>query len=260
MKRRNNSSIERIEAVECLDSRGRPTVSARVFLESGHSGWAAVPSGASTGEHEAWELRDGDSSRYLGKGVLKAIEFIEGDINEALAGKNALNQKAIDDLLISLDGTPNKSRLGANSLLAVSLATAKAAASFVRLPLYRYIGGIQHSILPVPLVNVINGGRHADNSLDVQEFMLVPRISSLFAENIRVASEVFQTLGKILSEKGYSVSVGDEGGFAPKLSSHEEALDLMLKAIEKAGYKAGENVSLALDIAASELYSPEKKK
>ncbi len=248
------SAIVEIRAREVLDSRGNPTVEAEVLLESGAVGRAIVPSGASTGEREALELRDGDSSRFKGKGVLKAVDNIRGEIAKKLVGMESLNQREIDKVLIDLDGTPNKSRLGANAILAVSLAVAKASAEELGIPLYMYIGGISSRRLPVPFMNLINGGVHADNPLDVQEFMVVPVCGGSFKEALRAGAEVFHTLKDILRSKGFSTNVGDEGGFAPDLNSTREALDLLLTAIEKAGYKAGEEVFLALDVASSELF------
>jgi len=248
------SGIAEIRAREILDSRGNPTVEVDVVLESGAKGWAAVPSGASTGTREALELRDGDKMRYLGKGVLKAVANIQKILAPSLMGKDAMNQAAIDRAMIALDGTPNKSKLGANAILGVSLAVAKAAAAEAGLPLYRSLGGAQAHELPVPLMNVINGGAHADNNLDLQEFMIVPAGARTFAEALRMAAEVFHTLKSLLKKKGLSTAVGDEGGFAPNLGSNEEALALIVQAIETAGYKAGQDIALALDPAASEFY------
>lgn len=260
MGKKNGSEIESIDAFECLDSRGFPTVSVTLTLADGCSGTAMVPSGASTGEHEAHELRDGDKSRYGGKGVLKAVENIETKIADALKGMSALDQSAIDRKLISTDDTPHKSNLGANAILGASLATAHAAAQHSGLPLFRYLGGANARRLPVPLVNVINGGAHAVNSLDFQEFMIVPHCSSTFFENIRAAAEVFHALKFKLSKAGHTVGLGDEGGFAPNLESSEEAIELLMAAIESAGYKPGEDISLALDVAASEFYDRNKGK
>lgn len=246
--------IKKIKAFECLDSRGYPTISTIVYLENGQVGSAAVPSGASTGEFEAHELRDQDESRYLGKGVLKAVENVNTILSDGLKGLDVLELAALDRKMLELDGTENKSNLGANAILSVSLAAAQAGANAVGLPLFRYLGGANANRLPVPLVNVINGGAHANNSLDFQEFMLVPHSSSTFFENIRIACEVFHTLKKILLKRGLATGVGDEGGFAPNLKSSEEALDLLVQAIEAAGYKPGEEISLALDVAASEFY------
>lgn len=243
---------------EILDSRGNPTVEVEVQLESGIIGRAAVPSGASTGEHEAVELRDGDKKRYLGKGVLKAVENINDKIADELIDFDAVDQITIDNLLIQLDGTPNKSELGANAILGVSLACAKAAAETLGLPLFQYIGGVNAKTLPVPMMNILNGGSHADNTVDFQEFMIVPHGAETFAEALRMGAETFHSLKSVLKSKGYSTSVGDEGGFAPNLKSNEETLDIILSAIEKAGYKPGEHISLALDVAASEMYNKEK--
>ncbi|MGI8641052.1 MAG: phosphopyruvate hydratase [Pyrinomonadaceae bacterium] len=248
------SLIEEVRAREILDSRGNPTVEAEVILESGITGRAAVPSGASTGENEAVELRDGDKGRYLGKGVLKAVENVNEKIAYELEGLDALDQTLIDQTLIELDGTENKSNLGANALLAVSMATARAAAAFQEIPLYRYIGGTNAKTLPVPMMNIINGGAHADNNVDFQEFMVVPVGAERFSEALRTGAEIFHNLKSVLKSRGYATSVGDEGGFAPNLKSNEEAIETILEAIEKAGYKAGENVMIALDPAASEFY------
>jgi enolase len=239
---------------EILDSRGNPTVEVDVILEDGSFGRAAVPSGASTGAHEAVEKRDGDSSRYLGKGVLDAVEAVNGEIFETLEGFEAEDQRHIDDILIELDGTPNKSRLGANAILGVSLAVAKAAAEAASQPLYKYVGGVNARVLPVPMMNIINGGAHADNPIDIQEFMIMPLGADTFGEAARMGSEIFHTLKKLLKDAGHSTNVGDEGGFAPNLSSAEEALSVIMQAIEKAGYKPGEDVSLALDCAATEFF------
>ncbi len=246
--------IDWITAHEILDSRGRPTLEALVGLENGATGLAQVPSGASTGTFEAHELRDGDAARYAGKGVLTAVKNIEEAIEPALVGQDALNQAEIDQRLIELDGTPNKSKLGANAILAVSLATAKAAAAASEVPLYRYLGGPFSTILPVPLMNVLNGGAHADNNVDIQEFMIVPVGAETFRESLRYGAEVFAVLKKVLHDKGLATSVGDEGGFAPNLESNAAALDLLIMAIEKAGYKPGEDIALALDVAATEFY------
>lgn len=254
------TEIVEIIAREILDSRGNPTVEADVFLSDGSMGRAAVPSGASTGEHEAVELRDGDKSRYLGRGVLKAVENIRNEIEPALLGMDAMAQAEIDRKMIALDGTPNKSRLGANAMLAVSMAAARASANSMLTPLYRYLGGVHAHVLPVPMMNIINGGAHADNSVDCQEFMIAPHGADSFANAIRMGSEVFHNLKSVLKKKGYSTSVGDEGGFAPNLKSNEEAIEVILEAIEKAGYKAGEQISLALDPAASEFYDEAKAK
>jgi enolase len=246
--------IVRVIGREILDSRGNPTVEAEVCLADGSVGRAAVPSGASTGEHEALELRDGDKKRYLGRGITKAVSHINGEIAQAVCGLRADQQAVLDRKLIELDGTPNKGRLGANAILAVSLAVARAAAASHKLPLYRYLGGVGARTLPVPMMNILNGGVHADNSVDVQEFMIVPFGAPCFAEALRMGAEIFHTLKAVLKQRGYSTAVGDEGGFAPNLKSNEEALELILEAINKAGYKAGEDVALALDPAASEFY------
>ncbi|MBI3496050.1 MAG: phosphopyruvate hydratase [Proteobacteria bacterium] len=248
------SAIVDIKAREILDSRGNPTVEVDVVLESGACGRAGVPSGASTGTHEALELRDGDKKRYGGKGVLKAVEAINGEIFDALSGLSAFEQEAIDRTMIALDGTPNKARLGANALLGVSLAVAKAAANDLKLPLHRYVGGVHARTLPVPLMNVINGGAHADNPLDMQEFMIVPYGADSMAEAVRIGSEVFHALKKLLKDAGESTNVGDEGGFAPNLKNADAALGFIVKAIEAAGYKPGEHVALAMDPAASEFF------
>jgi enolase len=243
---------------EILDSRGNPTVEADVFLADGSMGRAAVPSGASTGEHEAVELRDGDKSRYLGKGTLKAVGHINGEIATALHGKDASHQSEIDRTMIALDGTANKERLGANAILAVSMAAARAGAAAQRTTLYRYIGGVSANILPVPQMNIINGGAHADNSVDAQEFMIAPFGAARFSEALRMGVEVFHTLKKVLSKKGYSTAVGDEGGFAPMLKSNDEALESVLEAITQAGYTPGEQIGICLDPAASEFYEDGK--
>src|SRR5450830_519769 len=248
------SAIVDIIGREIIDSRGNPTVECDVLLESGVMGRAAVPSGASTGSREAIELRDGDKSRYLGKGVLKACENINTEIAEAIMGLDANEQAFLDRTLIDLDGTENKGRLGANAMLAVSMAVAKAAAEEAGLPLFRYFGGSGAMQMPVPMMNVINGGEHADNNLDIQEFMIIPVGAPSFREAVRYGAEVFHALKKILHDKGLSTSVGDEGGFAPNLSSHEEALKLIIQAIEAAGYEPGTQIALGLDCAASEFY------
>jgi len=248
------SLIGEIRAREILDSRGNPTVEAEVILESGEQGRAAVPSGASTGENEAVELRDGDDKRYSGKGVSQAVENINEKIAYELEGFDALDQTLIDETLIKLDGTPNKSNLGANALLAVSLAAARAAAAFLELPLYRYLGGVNAKTLPVPMMNIINGGAHADNNVDFQEFMIMPVGAESFSEGLRAGAEIFHSLKSVLKKRGYSTSVGDEGGFAPNLKSNEEAIETILEAVEKAGYTAGEDILLALDPAASEFF------
>jgi enolase 1/2/3 len=248
------TAIIDITGREVLDSRGNPTVEVDVTLEDGSFGRAAVPSGASTGVHEAVELRDGDKSRYLGKGVLKAVEAVNGEIFDAIGGMDAENQVQIDQTMIALDGTENKGRLGANAILGVSLAVAKAAAEANALPLFRYVGGTNAKLLPTPMMNVVNGGAHADNQIDFQEFMIVPVGAATIAEAVRMGSEVFHTLKKALSDAGHNTNVGDEGGFAPNLKTATEALDFILKAIEKAGYKPGDDVFLALDPAASEFF------
>jgi enolase len=248
------SAILDIVAREILDSRGNPTVEVDVTLESGFGGRAAVPSGASTGEHEAVELRDGDKARYLGKGVQKAVAHVNERIAPEVIGMDALDQAGIDQLLIDLDGTPNKSGLGANAILGVSLACAKAAAAYLSLPLYRYVGGVYAHQLPVPMMNILNGGKHADNNVDLQEFMVVPVGAPTFCEALRMGTEVFHHLKAILKTKGYNTAVGDEGGFAPNLKSNEEALAVIVEAIKKAGYAPGEGVAIALDPAASEFY------
>jgi enolase len=248
------TQIDQIHAREILDSRGNPTVEADVVLVSGERGRAAVPSGASTGEHEAVELRDGDPKRYGGKGVLKAVSNVNDLIARALKGMDALEQRVIDEKLIELDGTPNKSNLGANALLAVSMATARAAANYRKLPLYRYLGGDGAKTLPVPMMNIVNGGAHADNNVDFQEFMIVPVGADRFGESLRMGAEIFHTLKSVLKKKGYATSVGDEGGFAPNLKSNEEAIETIIEAIAQCGYQAGGDVLLALDPAASEFY------
>ena len=248
------TSIESLRGREVLDSRGNPTVEAEVGLSDGALGRAAVPSGASTGEHEAVELRDGDARRYLGKGVGKAVENINGPIQKAAVGLNAADQARLDRRLIELDGTPNKSRLGANALLAVSLAAARAVAQSLKLPLYRYLGGVHATLLPVPMMNVINGGAHADNNVDFQEFMLVPLGAPRFSEALRMGVETFHTLKKVLTKRGYNTAVGDEGGFAPNLKSNVEALEVLLEAIQAAGYRPGQDIAIALDPAASEFF------
>jgi enolase len=248
------SEIIDIYAREIIDSRGNPTVEVEIYLESGVMGRAAVPSGASTGEREALELRDGDKSRYLGKGVLKAVEHVNEIIAEALIGWEASDQTGIDRKLLELDGTDYKSNLGANALLGVSLAVAKAASEEAGLPLYQYIGGANAKELPLPMMNIINGGEHADNNVDIQEFMIMPAGAVSFKEALRMGAEIFHALKKVLKDKGYNTAVGDEGGFAPDLKSNEEALEVIMAAIEAAGYKPGTDVLLALDVAASELY------
>ena len=252
------STIIDIHAREILDSRGNPTVEVDVILEDGTMGRAAVPSGASTGAHEAVERRDGDKTRYMGKGVLEACAAVNGEIAETLLGMDATEQVAIDLSMIELDGTPNKARLGANAILGVSLAVAKAAADFTTQPLYRYIGGTSARVLPVPMMNIINGGEHADNPIDIQEFMIMPVAATSIREAVRMGAEVFHTLKKELSAAGLATGVGDEGGFAPNLSSTREALDFILKSIEKAGYTPGEDIHLALDCAATEYFKDGK--
>ena len=248
------SAIEAVNAREILDSRGNPTIEAEVLLDSGAAGRMAVPSGASTGSHEAVELRDGDQERYLGKGVLTAVDNVNGELASALMGLDGSEQEEIDQLMIDLDGTPNKARLGANAILAVSGAVARAAAEDHGLPLWRYLGGSAARTLPVPMMNIINGGSHADNTVDFQEFMIVPGGAPNFGEALRMGAEVFHALKGVLNGRGLSTAVGDEGGFAPNLSSNEEAITVILEAVEKAGYEAGKDVFLALDVAASEFY------
>lgn len=250
--------IEDIIASEVLDSRGNPTVEARVILEDGTEGSAIVPSGASTGEKEAVELRDGDPQRYGGKGVLQAVDNVNEKITPELVGMEATAQREIDMLMIEIDGTPNKADLGANAILAVSLAVAKAAATYMGMPLYRYLGGVNASLLPVPCMNVINGGAHADNTVDFQEFMIAPHNAPSFAESIRMGIETFHALKSILKAKGYSTAVGDEGGFAPNLKSNEEAMEVIMEAIAKAGYTPGEDISICLDPATSEMWKDGK--
>jgi enolase len=251
-------NITRVHAREVLDSRGNPTVEAEVTLENGIKGVAMVPSGASTGEKEAMELRDGDKKRYSGKGVLNAVENVNTRIAPALVGQSALDQRHIDGVMTSLDGTPNKSALGANAMLAVSLAVARAAARSVSLPLYRYLGGVNACLLPVPCMNVINGGRHAENNIDFQEFMIAPHSAPDFRTAIRMGMETFHALKTVLGKKGYAAGVGDEGGFAPNLASNEEAIELILDAIARAGYRPGNDISICLDPAASELWDSGK--
>lgn len=248
------SLIEQVWAREIMDSRGNPTIEAEVILEDGTTGRAAVPSGASTGENEAVELRDGDELRYLGKGVLNAVLNVNEKIGPEIEGLDALDQTLVDETMLGLDGTANKSNLGANAILAVSLANARAAASILEIPLYRYIGGANAKTLPVPMMNILNGGAHADNNVDFQEFMVMPVGAENFSEALRMGAEIFHNLKGVLKSRGYSTSVGDEGGFAPNLKSNEEAIDTILEAIEKAGYNAGENVMLALDPASSEFF------
>jgi enolase len=249
--------ILEVSAREILDSRGNPTVEAEVRTSSGH-GRGAVPSGASTGEHEAIELRDGDKKRYLGKGVLQAVKNVNEKLGPAVVGLSALDQAAVDQRMLELDGSPNKGKLGANAILAVSMATARAAANVVGLPLYRYLGGAQARVLPTPLMNIVNGGAHADNGLEVQEFMIVPLGFETFSEALRCGTEIFHNLKSILKKEGLTTAVGDEGGFAPRLGSNEDALKRILQAVDAAGYKAGEQVGLAMDCAASEFYKDGK--
>ena len=254
------TEIVSIHAREILDSRGNPTVEADVVLEDGVRGRAAVPSGASTGEHEAVELRDGDKKHYMGKGVLKAVDNVESVIAPELTGMDASNQKLIDATMIALDGTENKGKLGANAILAVSMACARASAESLGLPLYRYLGGVNACILPTPMMNILNGGAHADNNVDFQEFMVMPVGATTFSDALRWGAEVFHTLKGVLKKKGYNTAVGDEGGFAPSVKSNVEALELILEAIELAGYKAGEEIAIALDPAASEFYDKKSAK
>jgi enolase len=253
------SRIAKIHARQILDSRGNPTVEVEVYSENGQMGRAAVPSGASTGVHEAVELRDHDKGSYLGKGVMKAVNNVNSTINEELTGMNIFDQQTIDDAMITLDGTPNKSVLGANAILGVSLATARCAAESMGMPLYRYVGGISGNTLPVPMMNIINGGAHADNKVDIQEFMILPVGAETFSEGLRMGTEVFHHLKTVLKKKGFSTNVGDEGGFAPNLNSNEEALQYVMQAIEAAGYKPGEDICIALDCASTEYYDAEKK-
>jgi enolase len=255
-----NTTITDVWSREILDSRGNPTLEVEVTLEDGTIGRAAVPSGASTGENEAVELRDGDKARYGGKGVLKAVENVNEVLSEEVVGFEATDQVGVDKMMIQLDGTPNKGKLGANAILGVSLATAKAAAQSLKMPLYRYIGGTNGKILPVPMMNILNGGSHADNNVDFQEFMIMPFDAPTFAEALRMGAEIFHSLKSVLKKKGYNTAVGDEGGFAPNLKSNEEALEVILDAITKANYKPGEQVYIALDPAASEFYDKDKKK
>ncbi len=252
------STIVSVWSREILDSRGNPTVEVEVTLESGIIGRAAVPSGASTGTREALELRDGDKTRYGGKGVRSAVEHVQGEIAEALVGMSALRQPALDNMLIELDGTDNKSRLGANAMLGVSMATVRAAAEYVGLPLYQYLGGVNAKIIPVPLMNIINGGMHAPNNLDIQEFMIVPLAADSFAEALRMGAETFHMLKTILAKDKHITSVGDEGGFAPNLKDHKQAFSYIMKAIEEAGYRPGMDIALAIDAAASEFYKDGK--
>lgn len=254
------SLILDIWAREILDSRGNPTIECDVMLESGAMGRAAVPSGASTGEHEACELRDGVKERYLGKGVEKAVENVNTKIADALEGLDATEQKQIDNIMIELDGTTNKTELGANAILAVSLACAKAAAEYHEMPLYKYLGGVRAEVLPTPMLNILNGGKHADNTVDIQEFMIMPVGAPTFREALRMGTEVFHSLRTVLKKKGYNTSVGDEGGFAPSLKSNEEAFDVILQAVELAGYRPKDDILLAVDVASSEMYENGKYK
>ncbi|GMU21002.1 MAG: enolase [Phycisphaerae bacterium] len=255
-----SSAIIHVSGREILDSRGNPTVEATVILEDNSTGQAAVPSGASTGEHEAVELRDGDKSRYLGKGVLKAVENVNNQIAEAVLGMDATDQEAVDKVMLGLDGTPNKATLGANAVLAVSMAVAKAAAQSSSLPLFRYLGGASAHVLPVPMMNILNGGKHADNTVDFQEFMIQPWGAPSFREALRWGTEIFHSLKSVLKGKKYNTAVGDEGGFAPDLKSNDEAFEVIAQAVEKAGYKLGEQIFFALDPATSELYNEAKAK
>lgn len=252
------TTIVEIRGRQIIDSRGNPTVEVDVFLEGGALGRAAVPSGASTGEHEAHELRDGDMSRYLGRGVLKAVENVNAKLAPALCGMNAIDQTSIDTAMLAIDGTPNKSEIGANAILAVSMAVAKAAALQLGIPLYKYLGGPNAKVLPVPMMNIINGGSHSDAPIDFQEFMVMPIGAPTFSESLRYGAEVFHNLKKVLHERGLSTAVGDEGGFAPGLDSADDALGVICQAIEKAGYKVGEDISIALDVASSEFYDKDK--
>jgi enolase len=262
MMRKNNSDshIAALSAYECLDSRGYPTISVSIQLENGCTGTAMVPSGASTGSLEALKLRDGDPQRYSGKGVLKAVQNVNEVIAPQVRGRSVIDLPSLDRSMIDLDGTPSKSRLGANAILGVSLAAAHAGANYLNLPLFRYLGGISANRLPVPLINIINGGAHAQNSLDFQEFMIVPHLSSTFFENIAAASEIFHRLKTNLIKKGYSTGLGDEGGFAPAMTSAEQAIESLLEAIADAGYEPGSQVSIALDVAASEFYDPKSQR
>ena len=250
--------IEDVIAREVLDSRGNPTVEVEVYLEDGTMGRAIVPSGASTGVHEAVELRDGDRDRYLGKGTLKAVENVNDIIADEIIGWDVFDQTGLDNFLIALDGTPNKGRLGANAILGVSMAAARAAAESLGLPLFQYLGGINGKVLPTPMMNILNGGSHADNTVDIQEFMIMPGGAPAFREALRMGAEVFHNLKKVLKDKGLNTAVGDEGGFAPNLSTNEEAIQAIIEAIEKAGYRPGDDVKIALDVAASEFFDTEK--
>lgn len=256
---KNFLGIRDVKALQILDSRGNPTIQVEVITEDGYVGKASVPSGASTGSFEAVELRDGDKSRYLGKGVEKAVENINKKIAKAIIGMNVYEQRKIDEEMIKLDDTPNKSNLGANSILGVSLAVAKAASNSLGLDLYQYIGGINGKELPIPMMNILNGGKHSDNNISIQEFMIMPIGNITFTERMRRGVEIYHTLKKVLKEKGYSVGVGDEGGFAPNLENEEQALDIIIEAIRKAGYEPGKDIKLALDIASTEMYEEAKK-
>ena len=256
----NMSAIVDVHGREILDSRGNPTIEVEVTLDDGSIGRAAVPSGASTGVHEAWELRDGDDARFMGKGVTKAVSNVNTVLDGELAGMDSLDQAAVDAKMIEVDGTENKSNLGANAILGVSLATAHAAASFSELPLYRYLGGVGARLLPAPMMNIVNGGEHADNSVDIQEFMVMPLGFDRFSDALRCGVEVFHHLKSVLQKRGLNTAVGDEGGFAPDLGSNAEALDLILEAIDSAGYKAGDQVRIALDVAATEFYDADSEK
>lgn len=256
---KNFLEIESIKAIEILDSRGNPTVQVEVTLEDGNTGVASVPSGASTGSFEAVELRDGEKSRYLGKGTKKAVENVNKKVAKELIGMNVFEQRKIDEAMLALDDTPNKSNLGANAILGVSLAVAKAAANALGMELYQYLGGINATELPIPMMNILNGGKHSDNNISIQEFMIMPIGEITFAERLRRGAEIYHTLKKVLKEKGYSVGVGDEGGFAPNLKNEEEALDVIIEAIKKAGYQPEKDVMLALDIASTEMYEEAKK-
>lgn len=253
------SIIQSVIGRQILDSRGNPTVEVEIELMDGSVGLAAVPSGASTGAHEAWELRDGDKAVFMGKGVTQAVENVNTEISDALIGLDAVDQRQIDRVMCDLDGTPNKKRLGANAILGVSLATARAAAQFTQIPLYRYLGGVGAHILPAPMMNIVNGGQHADNSVDVQEFMVMPLGFDRFSDALRAGTEIFHNLKKVLSSRKLNTAVGDEGGFAPDLGSNQEALDLIMEAIDMAGYKAGQQIWIALDVAATEFYDSKAK-
>src|SRR6185312_8533744 len=253
-------SIVDIHAREILDSRGNPTVEAEVLLGDGSMGRAAVPSGASTGEHEAVELRDGDQERYMGKGVLTAVGNVNLPIADALQGMEASDQRRIDDIMLELDGTPNKAKLGANAILAVSMACARASANALKIPLYRYLGGVSANVLPVPMMNILNGGAHADSNVDFQEFMAMPIGAETFSEALQWGAEIFHTLKSVLKKRGYNTAVGDEGGFAPSLKANVEAIEVILEAMTQAGFRVGEDVAIALDPAASEFFDKDKGK